>query len=125
MASLEVDIVTYSDADFNLPQTEPFANGLTSVGNNTLHMQVRTLATDPTVWLEATTANGLLTVSGGGATIAIYLPQSMLVKLPPGSYVYSLIMSVLTGLGTYTRTEVFRGTMTHNAGPTQWTVGTL
>lgn len=121
MSSLEVDLVTFSDADFNLTQAQPFANGLTTVGTNALHMQIRANATDPTVWIEVTTANGYITVSGG-TSITIIIPQTLLAKMPAGAYVYSLIMSSNGGAN---RTEVMRGNVTHSAGPTQWTAGTV
>lgn len=120
MASLEVDLITFSDADFTLTQAQPFANGLTTVGTNPLHMQVRANATDPTVWAELTTANGLIVVASG-TSITITIPQTLLVRVPPGAYVYSLIMVSPNGA---VRTEVFRGMITHSAGPTQWTAGT-
>lgn len=120
MASLEVDLITYSDASFTLTQTEPFANGLSSVGTNPLHMQVRTTASDPTVWIELTTANGMIVVTSG-TSIALNIAQSQLENLPQGQYVYSVIMSLSGGLA---RAEVWRGTLTHNAGPTRWDAGT-
>jgi hypothetical protein len=101
--------------------TQPFSNALATVGSNPLHMQVRINATDPTVWAEISTANGLITVSGGGTSISINIPQSKLVTIPPGAYVYSIIMSAFGGTS---RVEVARGDLTHNAGPTQWDAGT-
>lgn len=133
MASLEVDFVTYSDADFNLTQSQPFANGLATVGASpTMHMQVRTTAIDPTAWINLTMLNALttssmayLSVSGGGTNVSIFIPQSILMNLPPGIYVYSIIMTLATVNGGISRTEVWRGMMTHNAGPTQFAAGTL
>lgn len=199
-----LNIITYSDTDTIVTSPAPFL-----IGNNLLHMQVRTIASDPTVWLEATTVNGLLktfpgTTSGIGAatisnaspavislvnslvagalvsfsttgvlpapllpntlyyvspiglsgiafcvsllpggipisttsagsgahsvtlfqpeTIQLTLPNAKLLNLPPGGYVHSCVMS---SLGGASRSEVWRGTLIHNVGPTQWTAGTL
>lgn len=116
--TLEVDLITYSDADFSTSVQSPFR-----IGVNPLHMQVRTVASDPTVWLEATTANGLITVTVGGSfdTVVLSIPESRLLNLPPAVYVHSLIMS---SANATLRTEVWRGIMTHNVGPTRWTAGT-
>ncbi|WP_024340971.1 hypothetical protein [Bradyrhizobium japonicum] len=121
MSSLSVDLVTYSDADFSLSKTQPFANGLSTVGSNPLHMQVRTRPEDEVAWIEATTENGLLIVTDAGATVTVSIPRSSLVNLPSGSYVYSIIMSAFDGAQ---RLEVFRGTLSHNIGPTRWAAGT-
>lgn len=121
MSSLEVDITTYSDADFSMTQTEPFANGLASVSSNPLHMQVRSAADDPTVWIQLTSAAGQITVGGGGSSVTVLIPQTMLQNLPAGTYVYSVIMSSNNGAN---RSEVWRGVQTHNVGPTKWTAGT-
>jgi len=121
MASLEVDLATFSDADFNQTQTQPFANGITNVGSNKLHMQVRKIATDATVWIELTTENGGLAIGGGGTAVSLFIPQTALMNFPPGVYVYSLIMIVEPILGQFNRQELFRGTLTHTAGPTQFT----
>jgi len=115
-----VNIVTYSDSDFALSQEVAF-----DVGTNPLHMHVRTAAADPTVWLELTTANGIITVSDEtpddeSATVDILILQSSLLNLPAGVYVQSLIMSSVNGTR---RTEIWRGTFTHNVGPTRWAAG--
>lgn len=127
MASLEVDLVSYSDADFSFNQAGPFANGLANLGANPLHMQVRTTPTDPTVWIEATSVNAWLSAGSGGTVLSIFIPQSKLATLPAGVYYYSIIMTVVGGGSStngYFRQEVMRGTFTHNAGPTQFPVGT-
>jgi hypothetical protein len=199
-----LNLITYSDTDTVVDVPAPLA-----IGTNPLHMQVRAVASDPTVWLEASSANGLLSVfpgttgtpvaatsisnaspavvtlansfvanalvmfsttgilpaplqpntvyyvSGSGLTaggfevsltpggipintntagsgthsvslvqpetIQLTLPNSKLLNLPPGVYVHSCVMS--SNAATL-RTEIWRGTLTHNVGPTQWTAGT-
>lgn len=118
----QVYLETYSDADFRLSQDSPLHP--VRIGSNPLHMHVRTLADDNTVWLDATSVNGMLLVQAGtGDTpdvVSIFIPQNRLLNLPVGDYVYSLIMSnVNLGL----RTEVWRGALKHSAGPTRWTAG--
>ncbi|MGY3278112.1 hypothetical protein [Bradyrhizobium sp. S3.7.6] len=114
---MQVDITTYSDADCVLTQTVAF-----SIGSNPLHMQVRSTATDATVQIDLTTVNGMIAVSGAGSNVVtVTIPQNKLRDLPPGPYVHSCIMS--SGGGN-SRTEVWRGSLTHNAGPTQWDAGT-
>jgi hypothetical protein len=111
-----VNIETYSDADFVLSQQSPIR-----IGTNPLYMHVRTAADDATVWIEATTANGMLAVAVGVDfdTITLTIYQSKLLNLPPGVYVQSLIMS---SAGGTVRTEIWRGTFTHSAGPTRFSV---
>ncbi len=50
-----LNLTTFNDTDTVVTSPAPFL-----IGANFLHMQVRTIASDPTVWLEATTVNGLL-----------------------------------------------------------------
>lgn len=116
----EVDFNTFTDVDFNQTQNSPIP-----LGANALHMQIRAQAGDPTVWAELNTANGRITVQNGTPDIvSLFLPQSVLNTIPPGQYVYSLVLSTSTVNG-FLRTEVFRGVITHAAGPTQWPEGTL
>lgn len=114
----DLDLITFSDCD--LVTIQPAPAGITLDNINPLHMQVRSIATDPTVWIELTTANGYLVVDATNNLLTITIPQSKLENLPPGIYVYSIIQSVRSSV----RTEVFRGTLTHSAGPTQWQQGT-
>ena len=117
-----VNFETYSDADFSLTQDSPLHP--VRIGSNPLHLHVRSLAADHTVWLDASTSNGMLSVNPGvGDTpdsIVVLIPQSKLLNLPVGEYVQSLIMSNFN-LGR--RTEIWRGTLKHSAGPTRWTAG--
>jgi len=115
-----VNLTSYSDADFFYSQpTTPVA-----VGANPLHLQLRVDPSDNTVWLEATSANGLITITNplSVETVNLIIPVPNLLKLIASVYQYSLIMSSLSG---QKRTELFRGTWTHNIGPTKWPAGTL
>jgi hypothetical protein len=121
--TVTVNLVTYSDADFTLSHESEIA-----VGSNVLRMHVRKTADDNTVWLEATTTNGMLVVETDEEeveTIVLTIPEANLLSLPAGEYVQSLIMSSVSVLGVYSRTEIWRGTLTHNVGPTRWEAGTL
>lgn len=116
--SVEVDITTYSDADFNLAQT--LLTAMPTDTTSKLHMQSRQSATDANVYLNLTSDAGQLTIVDT-THVTISVPQSMLQFLPPGVYTYSLIC---TSNGGAVRTEVFRGVHTHNAGPTQFNANT-
>jgi len=113
-----LDIITYSDADFSVD----FAS-VEDIGSNPLHMHVRTDAANPTVWIEATTENEMLAVAAttDGSIVTLTISQSKLLNLPAGEYVHSCIMSLFDGLE---RVEIWRGTLTHNIGPTRWEAGT-
>lgn len=118
MTATVVNMVTYSDADYILEDQQSPVR----VVGNPLHMHVRTAADDKTVWLDVSSANGMITSEDAGTydTVSILIPQAKLLTLPPGEYVQSLIMS--SDDATH-RTEVWRGTLTHSAGPTRWTAG--
>lgn len=111
-----LNIETYSDADFSVVQNAAFA-----IVGNRLRMHVRKTAADPTVWLELTTDNGGLTITDATPdTVTVYIAQASLLNLPPGDYVHSCVMS---SQGGSLRTEVWRGTFIHSAGPTRWAAG--
>lgn len=113
-----VNIVTYSDADFTLEHAAAI-----DVYGNPLHMHVRKTASDETVWLDLSTANGSITITDGTPdVITLYIAQAKLLNLPPGEYVHSLIMTTFSGLF---RVEIWRGTLTHNVGPTRWAAGEI
>lgn len=113
--SLTVAFITFSDCDFTQNVTT-----LTDTTGNPLHMQARSSADDPTVWIECSTANGRLT-QPSSSVVAVSIPQSALRTLPAGVYVLSCIM---TKFGGAVRSEVWRGTLTHSVGPTQFAAGT-
>lgn len=118
----EVDILTFTDCDFL--QVVPSTIGSLAAANS-FHMQIRSIPTDPTVWVDLNSLqvpNPLMRTAGSPDTITINIPQSKLNKMPPGQYVYSVIMVSSGGL---VRTEVFRGIITHSAGPTQFAAGTV
>ncbi len=110
-----LNIETFSDADFTVSRETDV-----HVSTNLLKMHVRTRAEDETVWIEASTENGMLVVTpaaGNNWNIALTIPEAKLLNLPVGSYVHSCIMESLSGS---MRTPIWRGTLTHVAGPTRW-----
>lgn len=107
-------LVTYNDADFSGAYSSAV-----SVGTNALRMQVRKQADDATVWAELTSEADELSAADvtDGSTITIEISHQKLLKMPPDDYVFSVIM---WSQDTPQRTEVLRGTISHNAGPTRW-----
>lgn len=116
MPELDIDIVSYSDVDLVVSQIMSV-----EIGSNPLHLQLRKTAADFTVWLEATLDNMLsIQATTDTETVVLRVPTSKLVNLPVGEYVHSLVMSENSGTK---RTGIWRGTWTHNAGPTRWPQG--
>ena len=118
-----VDFVTYTDTDTvqsfiyqtALGVAIPFATV------DSLRMQVRSDPADSTVYLEFTTINGLIKITNyAGGAFTITMPIAKLSKLFPGIYQHSLVW---TDGVTFLRTEIWRGSLTHAAGPTRWTLG--
>jgi len=133
-----VNINTYSDVSFTRTFVYRDASLVPiDLTLSVLRMHVRAKAEDATVFIALSNVDPLPAVSamvltdpvGGKFTITI--PYKVLLRLPVGVYVHSLVrtersaLEVLAGLpaaseGTQMREEIWRGTLTHAAGPTRW-----
>lgn len=117
-----VNLETYSDADF--VQSFVYKTALLvpiNLGTDSLRFMVRTRAADATAHIECSTLNGLITVTNAAlGEFTLKIPVDQLLNLAPGSYVHSLIK---TAPITFLRKDIWRGTLTHAAGPTRWTLG--
>jgi hypothetical protein len=131
-----VDINTYSDADF-IQSFLYKTVALTSIDllDYPLRMMVRVNPADVTTWIECSTWNGRIVITdhlGGAFTLTI--PIAVLATLPVGVYNHSLIQTQASPLSvtpagvplaTAFRKGIWRGTLTHSAGPTRWQLGGL
>ena len=115
---MEVNFTTYNDADFAQNFVYQTALGAPiDLTGNTLHMMIRTRADDATVFCDLSSSNGdfvILDSPIGG--FYVYIAEAVLLKLPVGEYVHSMIREDSYGH----RVEMWRGTWVHAAGPTRW-----
>lgn len=117
-----VNISTFSDAgfvrDFAYLDASLAAIDLTG---SVLRMHVRARAADATVFLALSSADGdasLITFTDAiNGKFRIVIPYTSLLRLPVGIYVHSLVRVLPV---TLSRDEIWRGTLTHSAGPTRW-----
>ena len=124
-----VDINTYSDSDFSQSFFyKTVALAPIDLFDYPLRMMVRINSADVTSWIECSTWNGRITITdhvAGAFTLTI--PISVLSTLPVGVYNHSLIQtqvsSVYVVTNPLTRKDIWRGTLTHAAGPTRWQLG--
>lgn len=122
-----VNLNTYSDADF----VQSFfyktvAMAAIDLFNYPLRMMVRVKPADATTWIECSTWNGRIVITdhvAGAFTLTI--PIDILSTLPAGVYNHSLIQTNTLSVGFTTRKDIWRGTLTHAAGPTRWKLGDL
>jgi hypothetical protein len=121
-----VNLNTYSDVDFIQKFLYKTA-ALTPIDllDYPLRMMVRVNPSDVTTWIECSTwpDNGRIIITdhvGGAFTLTI--PLAILSTLPVGVYNHSLIQT--DRLSLYRKT-IWRGTLTHAAGPTRWKLGDL
>ncbi len=119
-----VDIETYSDADFvrrYVYQTK--GKVPIDLGTDVLRMMIRSSAVDATVHIDLTSlGTGILITDAAAGAFTLTIPVSLLATLVPGVYIHSLIK---TDALYQSRKDVWRGTLTHRAGPTRWKQGTL
>lgn len=132
-----VNINTYSDADFIqsfLYKTAALA--VIDLLDYPLRMMVRINPADPTTWIECSTwpDNGRIVITDHAAgAFILTIPLSVLSNLPVGVYNHSLIQTQASSAGTSpgsvvtsgARKDIWRGTLTHAAGPTRWKLGDL
>lgn len=128
---MNVAIITFNDCDFSnsypvnaLDMTTPLVKVSTS-GNSTtilpsLRMMVKTTGESATAFLDLSTQNGLVTYAS--SVITIHIPVALYGVMPAGEYVHSMIY-FFPPLNT--KTEIWRGTLTHTIGPTRWSTDEL
>lgn len=123
-----VNINTFSDAgfvrDFTYLNASLAAIDLTG---NEFRMHVRARADEATVFLALSSADGdvssITFTDAINGKFRIAIPYKSLLRLPVGTYVHSLIRKVPAVIGISSgvdRDEIWRGTLTHSAGPTRW-----
>ncbi len=132
-----VNINTYSDSDFIqsfLYKTVALA--AIDIFDYPLRMMVRINPADATTWIECSTWNSRITITDHAAgAFTLFIPIAVLSTLPFGVYNHSLIQTqaspgiiipgeVPTSVSA-TRKDIWRGTLTHVAGPTRWHLGDL
>lgn len=127
-----VNINTYSDADF----VQSFLYKTTALApidllDYPLRMMVRINPADATTWIECSTwpDNGRIVITDHAAgAFTLTIPLTILLDLPAGVYNHSLIQTQASSLGVTAgigaRKDIWRGTLTHAAGPTRWQLGT-
>lgn len=132
-----VNINTYSDEDFVqsfLYKTVALA--AIDLFDYPLRMMVRINPADATTWIECSTwpDNGRIVITDHAAgAFTLTIPIAVLSTLPFGVYNHSLIQTQasppnatsLVAIGSGIRKDIWRGTMTHAAGPTRWKLGDL
>lgn len=119
-----VDLETYSDADFIRKYVYRTVGGVPiDLSTDVLRMMVRTRPTDVTAHLDLNSLNGGIDITDAASgAFTLVIPVDLLYTLLPGKYVHSLIKTDVT----YTqRREVWRGTLTHQPGPTRWKTKTF
>lgn len=118
-----VNIETYTDADFVQSFVYKTALGVPiDLGSDSLRFMIRTRAADATAHIECSSHNGLITITNAAlGEFTLKIPVDQLLILSPGSYVHSMIK---TAPITFLRKDIWRGVLTHAAGPTRWTLGT-
>ena len=119
-----VDIETFSDADFVRAFNWRVGADLFDFTDHSLAMMVRAHADDAEVWVSLTSS---ITGWEGGiyigppdvdeklTTFSVKITREQLERMPPGSYVHSLILIRPDG----ERDDIWRGTLTHEIGPTR------
>lgn len=119
-----VNIETYSDADFVRRYVYQTVGKVPiDLGSGVLRMMIRSNAADVTAHIDLTSqTSGILITDAAGGAFTLTIPVTLLATLVPGVYVHSMI---LTDANYQTRKDVWRGTLTHRAGPTRWKQGTL
>lgn len=132
-----VNLNTYSDSDFIQSFLyKTIALVPIDLLDYPLRMMVRIDPADATTWIECSTWNGRIVITDhvtGAFTLII--PIAVLSNLPVGVYNHSLIQTqaspgLVSGAGaptsvSATRKNLWRGTLTHAAGPTRWHLGDL
>jgi len=118
-----VNIDTYSDIAFDrtfLYQDSAY-NAFDLTGD-ILRMHVRARAEDATVFISLSSdegdASNITILNPANGVFRIVIPNSMLLRLPVGIYVHSLIRT--DEFNSNIRQEIWRGTLTHYSGPTRW-----
>jgi hypothetical protein len=111
-----VNLQTSSDADFLRTFDYKTALGVgIDIFGVTMRMMVRKNAEDVTALMELSTSSGdIVIINTPTGRFSLRIPFAKLLELPPGEYEHSLIM---TSGGI--RTPIWRGTLTHKAGPTR------
>jgi len=125
-----VDINTFSDADFSQSYLyKTVALAAIDLFDYPLRMMVRINPADVTTWIECSTWNGRIVITDHVAgAFTLKIPINVLSTLPVGVYSHSLIQtqsSSLSGVISGSRKGIWRGTLTHAAGPTRWHLGDL
>src|SRR6266699_27518 len=125
-----VNLNTYSDSDF-IQSFLYKTVGLAPINllDYPLRMMVRVNPVDATTWIECSTWNGRIVITDSiGGAFTLTIPISILLTLPVGVYNHSLIQTQASSTSTSVssaRKDIWRGTLTHSAGPTRWKLGDL
>lgn len=111
-----VTISTQSDADFNRNFTYKTSGGAPiDITGKTFRMSLRKTAADEEVDLALVMNDGITISDAPNGVFNITIPQAKLAKLPPNTYVHSLIMTESGGA----QTLIWNGTLIHSAGPSR------
>lgn len=122
---MTIDIQTYSDADYLQRYLLRTIGGAPiDLGTDILRMMVRANAEQAAVFIERSSYgnDGIVITDAATGAFTLSIPVAMLVNLQPGVYVHSLIRTDST---FQARQEIWRGKLTHSAGPTRWKPGTF
>jgi hypothetical protein len=97
------DMTIFQGATFNRVFTWRVGSPATNVNLTgfAARMQLRAKAESATVVLEATTANGRITLGGAAGTVTVSLPAELTETLPANQYAYDI--ELIAGNGEVTR----------------------
>ena len=111
------NIRTASDADFMRGFIYKTALGAgIDLAGSSMEMLVRSHADDATLALSLTSTGGDITITNSPlGSFTLRISQAKLLKLNPGEYVHSLIMTRLDGI----KIALWRGTLVHSFGPSR------
>jgi hypothetical protein len=119
-----VNLETFSDADFVRKYVYRTIGGVPiNLGTDVLRMMIRSHPADVTAHIDLTSVNGGIEITDAiNGAFTLRLPVDTLKTLLPGTYVHSLIKTDSTFTS---RRDIWRGTLTHQPGPTRWKTRTL
>lgn len=119
-----INFETFSDADFVRKYSYRTIGGIPiDLGTDVLRFMVRAHPEDATVYIDRSSiTQGIIITDAAAGAFTLVIPMALLATLTPGVYVHSLIR---TDAAYQSRQDLWRGTLTHSAGPTRWKPGTF
>jgi len=111
-----VDLTTENDADFSAGFVYMTAAGAPiNITGCTFHMGIRKKASDVAELLRLVTNDGIVVTNAVGGAFTLTITQAKLLKLSPGTYAQSLIMTTPAGA----KIPIWKGSIKHSDGPSR------